>query len=125
MTRNFLFNKHNVMRVFLQGVLLITLALFSSCNSSNSSNSEVFVHKMDGLPTPWLGEQFNSTPGKFMFAIISDLNGGEREGIFEKAVTRINLFKPEFILSVGDLIDGGQRIQVNLRRSLIASMIAH
>src|SRR6056300_475979 len=43
----------------------------------------------------------------FSFAIISDLNGGERPGIFEKAVQIINRLNPELTLSVGDLIDGG------------------
>ncbi len=43
----------------------------------------------------------------FSFAIISDLNGGERPGIFEKAVEIINRLNPELTLSVGDLIDGG------------------
>ena len=43
----------------------------------------------------------------FSFAIIADLNGGEREGIFENAVSKINRMHPVFTLSVGDLIDGG------------------
>ncbi len=43
----------------------------------------------------------------FSFAIISDLNGGERPGIFEKAIQIINRLNPEITLSVGDLIDGG------------------
>ena len=43
----------------------------------------------------------------FHFAIIADLTGGEREGVFEKAVEHINNLDPLFTLSVGDLIEGG------------------
>lgn len=41
------------------------------------------------------------------FAIIGDLTGGEREGIFDIAVEGLTTLQPDFILSVGDLIDGG------------------
>lgn len=44
--------------------------------------------------------------GKFTFAIVTDLNGGERPGIFDVAVEQLNLLRPELILSVGDLLDG-------------------
>ncbi|HCR54841.1 MAG TPA: hypothetical protein DIW27_10520, partial [Cytophagales bacterium] len=43
---------------------------------------------------------------QFTFAIVSDLNGGEREGIFEVAIEQLNLLRPQFILSVGDLVNG-------------------
>ncbi|CAH0991134.1 3',5'-cyclic adenosine monophosphate phosphodiesterase CpdA [Sinobacterium norvegicum] len=41
------------------------------------------------------------------FAIIGDLTGGERQGVFEVAAESIAAMKPDFIISVGDLIDGG------------------
>ena len=44
--------------------------------------------------------------GNFQFAIISDLWGGNRSGIFEDAVQKLELLQPEFVMSVGDLIDG-------------------
>ena len=39
--------------------------------------------------------------------MFSDLTGGEREGVFEVAVAQLNLLRPELILNVGDLIEGG------------------
>src|SRR6056297_2002164 len=42
----------------------------------------------------------------FRFAIMGDRTGGMRSGIFEKAAGKVNLMQPEFVLSVGDLIDG-------------------
>lgn len=65
---------------------------------------------------PWQDKAFNTYPDKFTFAIIADLNGGEREGVFARAVEQINLFEPEFVLSVGDLIDGGTEDTARLRR---------
>lgn len=42
----------------------------------------------------------------FRFAIMGDRTGGMRPGIFAKAAEKVNLMQPEFVLSVGDLIDG-------------------
>ncbi|WP_135456694.1 metallophosphoesterase family protein [Vibrio echinoideorum] len=41
------------------------------------------------------------------FAIIGDLTGGERTGVYSDAVNALTLMQPDFILSVGDLIEGG------------------
>ena len=43
---------------------------------------------------------------EFQFAIMGDRTGGMRPGVFEIAVQKVNLLQPEFVLSVGDLIDG-------------------
>ena len=64
---------------------------------------EVFT---DGAKTPWTNIQVNDRPGEFRFAVVSDRTGGMRAGIFAEAVTKINLLQPEFVMSVGDLIDG-------------------
>jgi predicted phosphodiesterase len=49
---------------------------------------------------------FNNDTNKIQFAIVADLWGGYRPGIFEDAVTKLELLQPQFVLSVGDLIDG-------------------
>ncbi|WP_133126162.1 metallophosphoesterase family protein [Vibrio breoganii] len=41
------------------------------------------------------------------FAVIGDLTGGERAGVYQGAVNALSLLQPDFILSVGDLIEGG------------------
>lgn len=41
------------------------------------------------------------------FTVISDLTGGERPGIFDIAVEGISALQPDFVISVGDLIEGG------------------
>ena len=46
-------------------------------------------------------------PKDFQFAIVSDRTGGPRAGVFPRAVDKLNLLRPEFVITVGDLIQGG------------------
>jgi hypothetical protein len=55
---------------------------------------------------PVTKKTFNDDTTTFRFAIVSDRNGGMRPGVFELAMNKLNLLQPEFVLSVGDLIDG-------------------
>lgn len=55
---------------------------------------------------PWTTQPLNNRPETFRFAVISDRTGGHREGVFARAVNYLNLMQPEFVLSVGDLIEG-------------------
>ena len=57
-------------------------------------------------PNPWTNLLFNNAPGNFQFAIISDRTCCEREGVIFDAVKKLNLLQPEFVMSVGDLIEG-------------------
>ena len=50
--------------------------------------------------------KLNNDPADFQFAIVSDRTGGQRAKVFSRAVEQINLMQPEFVVSVGDLIDG-------------------
>ncbi|GEA59359.1 metallophosphoesterase family protein [Vibrio comitans] len=47
------------------------------------------------------------TKDTVQFAVIGDLTGGERKGVYSDAVNALSLMQPDFILSVGDLIEGG------------------
>lgn len=49
---------------------------------------------------------FNTDTNLVQFAILSDRTGGMVPGIFEDAVKKANLLQPQFIMSVGDLING-------------------
>ncbi len=53
--------------------------------------------------------RLNNDSTEFQFAIVSDRTGGHRPRIFSQAVERLNLLQPEFVLSVGDLIEGGNK----------------
>lgn len=56
---------------------------------------------------PWNHLKLNNDPATFRFAIVTDRTGGARPGVFERAIDQLNLLQPEFIVSVGDLIQGG------------------
>ncbi len=55
---------------------------------------------------PWTNLEWNNRPATFRFAVISDRTGGHRPGVFSRAVAAINMLQPEFVMSVGDLIEG-------------------
>lgn len=65
---------------------------------------------------PWTHLKLNNNPNDFQFVIVSDRTGGHREKIFSRAVEQINLMQPEFVLSVGDLIEGYTTNQDQLTR---------
>lgn len=56
---------------------------------------------------PWNHLKVNNDASTFRFAIVTDRTGGPRDGIFERAVSQLNILQPEFVVSVGDLIQGG------------------
>jgi 3',5'-cyclic AMP phosphodiesterase CpdA len=45
-------------------------------------------------------------PAEFHFAIVADRTGGMRPGVFESAMDKLNLLRPEFAINVGDIIEG-------------------
>jgi 3',5'-cyclic AMP phosphodiesterase CpdA len=55
---------------------------------------------------PWSNLDFNNSPDNFTFAIIPDRTGGHRSGILENAINKILLLQPEFVISIGDMIEG-------------------
>jgi hypothetical protein len=63
---------------------------------------------------PWTGTQLSRAPEEFAFAIVSDRTGSHRAKVFSQAVQRLNLLQPEFVLSVGDLIEGGRQPEKRL-----------
>ncbi len=58
---------------------------------------------------PWTHLNVNNGPETFQFAVVSDRTGGHRAQVFSRAVDRLNLLQPEFVVSVGDLIEGGKK----------------
>ena len=50
---------------------------------------------------------FKNNPDNFQFAIIGDRTGGANvEGTFKLATGQLNLLQPEFVINVGDMIEG-------------------
>src|SRR5829696_8507084 len=55
---------------------------------------------------PWTNLKINNDADQFQFAVVSDRTGGHREKVFSRAVAQVNLLQPQFVMSVGDLIEG-------------------
>lgn len=80
-----------------------------------TSGAADFKHELTGVK-PWTNENFLDDPQEFHFAVIGDRTGGERKGFFPKTMAALNLLRPEFVMSVGDLIDGRGVREPELRR---------
>jgi serine/threonine-protein phosphatase CPPED1 len=55
---------------------------------------------------PWTHLKTAPATDQFQFVVVSDRTGGHRANVFSKAVHQINLLQPDFVMSVGDLIEG-------------------
>ena len=85
----------------------LAIIIFVSACATNETEETSFIHDVTAGPKPWTSEVFEAEEEDFTFGIIADLTGGEREGIFNVAVAQVNRLEPTFVLSVGDLIEGG------------------
>jgi len=56
-------------------------------------------------PTPWTKVPRNS-PAPLTFAVVGDATGLGRPGVFAQALQQVSWLKPDFIISVGDMIEG-------------------
>jgi len=95
--------------------LLLLAVAIAACQGTGGRPTP-FSHNLEAGPTPWSYEPTGKPEGQFTFAIISDLNSGERDGVFEVAMEQVNLLRPEFILSVGDLVNGETSDPVELQK---------
>lgn len=95
---------------------LLLLAALALAACAGSRPAPAFRHTVDGPAHPWTHAGFDTSAGGFTFAVVSDLNGGERPGVFAQAVRQLRLLRPELVMSVGDLIDGPTTVDSTLRR---------
>ncbi|BDD03286.1 tyrosine-protein phosphatase [Aureibacter tunicatorum] len=89
---------------FLKGTLLLFAMIYSLTWSMAQDKISVDYRNYTSQPHTALQEK--NKDGEFQFAIVSDRTGGHRAGVFKKGIEKINLIQPEFIVSVGDLIEG-------------------
>ena len=97
------FNKSNL---FFAGLILLLLVSLPAAKLSAQPQPVVEIEAAEG-PSPWTHLEFLNNPDDFQFAIVADLTAGLRPGVFESAIRKLNLLRPEFVMSVGDLIEGG------------------
>ncbi|REK22621.1 MAG: hypothetical protein DWQ42_16690 [Planctomycetota bacterium] len=67
-------------------------------------------------PTPWSDKPVLDDPNRFQIAIMTDRTGGHRPGVWMKGVRAVNRLRPDFVMSVGDLIEGYTEDQAQVER---------
>jgi len=60
----------------------------------------------EGAVRAWTDRAVLESGEDFHFAVIADNTGGPRAGVLADAVAKLNLLRPAFVMTVGDLIEG-------------------
>lgn len=87
----------NALRVFIGMTLVLSL---------NGWSEDPFTPDRDSELNPWTHLNFRNNPDNFQFVVVTDRNGGVRYGVFDRIPEKINSMQPEFVMSVGDFIEG-------------------
>ena len=90
-------------------VMTFTVLLLAGIILQSGCVSDGFHYDQTTIPEtkPWTSETFENNPDHFQFAVIGDRTGGaDHRGIFVRAMDQLNLLQPEFVINVGDLIEG-------------------
>jgi hypothetical protein len=100
--------KTSMMYRYLSMLSSIFFFLFNLSAQDAAGPARIIVDQ-SGAVHPWSHLEVNNDPDNFQFAIVTDRTGGHRPGVFMDAVNKLNLLQPEFVVSVGDLIEGYTR----------------
>ena len=90
----------------LLGAVLGFSLFGSSCSVSSVTPTNNIEINQDQGPNPWSNLNWNNNTANFQFVVVTDRTGGNRPGVFEQGMEKVNLLQPEFVMSVGDLIQG-------------------
>ena len=107
----------HLLRSFLSTLFVASLALPALAHHDEEEHQQdsskqavnlpaaMALPALDG-PTPWSDKPVLNDADRFHIAIMTDRTGGHRPGIWMKGVRAVNMLRPEFVVSVGDLIEG-------------------
>jgi len=99
------------MKAILMTAILSFAVLASGycAGQEQASETSVFSYDTERLSKarPWTDKEFLNNPNAFQFVIVGDRTGGANvQKTFQTALPQINLLQPEFVINVGDLIEG-------------------
>ena len=106
-------------KLFLISLLLFIPVLVHAELTNSSVANPTQKSSATSTPASWTDLPFLNNPMDFQFAIVSDRTGGHRTGVFSRAMHQVNLLQPEFVMSVGDLIEGGTTNLNTLKKELM------
>ncbi len=84
--------------------LMLSVFVLASCAGPQAARG-VRTDVGPGLK-PWTSLAAADAPDRLQFAVMGDRAGGNRPGVFLDAVKKVNALQPQFVICVGDLIDG-------------------
>ena len=90
----------------MRSLTTVFIAAFFAVLAVAQSDGDLFKVNFQTEKKPWTHLEFNNDPHDFQFAIVTDRTGGHRAGVFISAMNKMNLLQPEFVICVGDLIEG-------------------
>jgi serine/threonine-protein phosphatase CPPED1 len=94
-------------RLILGPLVVLVVGVAVVLSSGVGERLKTFFPREERNPVTHL--RWNENDSQFQFAIVSDRTGGHRPEVFAQAVEKLNLMQPAFVLSVGDLIEGGKK----------------
>ena len=95
---------HNII-----GFVVVAMLSNIAMGKDDVPASANFSYDQSRLATakPWTSQAFQNDCNEFQFVIIGDRTGGANaQGTFNLAVDQLNLLQPEFVINVGDAIEG-------------------
>jgi hypothetical protein len=110
-------------------IMLPCIVLFNGCSSiQRGTTATVFNYDREALSKaqPWTSKDFQNDPENFQFAIIGDRTGGANaQRTFALAMEQLNLLQPEFVINVGDMIEGysGDKAELNAEWDEVDAML--
>ena len=99
-------------RLILAALVVIVVSVTVVLSGGVGKQLKTFFPREERNPVTHL--RWNEDASQFQFAIVSDRTGGHRPEVFSQAVEKLNLMQPAFVLSVGDLIEGGKKPDATL-----------
>lgn len=116
-------SRARLLRGFGAASLLLPAAALAK-STSHSADGFTPDLAVNGV-APWTAMP-NGAPGPLRFVVIGDRTGLARPGVFEQALRQVRLLQPDFIVSVGDLIEGytEDRTEIERQWSEVDSAIA-
>ena len=94
---------------FMRPILIVLAIMMIWGCASRQQKKHALVYDKAQFPEakPWTSENINNDPKNFQFAIIGDRTGGANpKGTFERAMEQLNWLQPEFVMSLGDYVEG-------------------